>query len=77
MHKHGDSSQPNDIDEWLDQFHIFDIYKILPDIVEMWEMENEQMSVPKKEREIDREMNTALFRFDARNAVFPLPIWIS
>lgn len=48
MHKHGDPSQPNDIDEWLDQFHIFDIYKILPDIVEMWEMENEQMSVPKK-----------------------------
>lgn len=48
MHKHGDPSQPNDIDEWLDQFHIFDIYKILPEIVEMWEMENEQMSVPKK-----------------------------
>ena len=48
MHKHGDPSQPNDIDEWLDQFHIFDIYKILPEIVEMWEMETEQMSVPKK-----------------------------
>lgn len=48
MHKHGDPSQPNDIDEWLDQFHIFDIYKILPEIVEMWKMENEQMSVPKK-----------------------------
>lgn len=48
MHKHGDSSQPDDIDEWLDQFETFDIYEILPEILEMWGIENKQMSVPKK-----------------------------
>ena len=36
MHKHGD------------QFDMFDIYKILPEILEMWNMENKQMSKAKK-----------------------------
>ena len=49
MHKHGDKSQPSDIDEWLEQFETFDIYEILPEILNMWGMENKQMSVPKKE----------------------------
>lgn len=48
MHKHGDSEQPSDIDEWLDQFETFDIYEILPEILEMWGLENQQMSRPKK-----------------------------
>ena len=51
MHKHGDPSQPDDINEWLDQFRVFDIYQILPDIVEMWQVENTQMSTPKKANE--------------------------
>lgn len=49
MHKHGDKAQPSDIDEWLEQFETFDIYEILPEILNMWGMENKQMSVPKKE----------------------------
>lgn len=49
MHKHGDPSQPSDINEWLEQFETFDIYKILPEILEMWGQENKQMSQPKKE----------------------------
>lgn len=48
MHKHGDKEQPNDIDEWLEQFETFDIYEILPQILEMWNIENEQMSKAKK-----------------------------
>lgn len=48
MHKHGDPSQPKDIDEWLDQFETFDIYEVLPEILEMWNNENRQMSEPKK-----------------------------
>lgn len=36
MHKHGDASQPGNIDDWLDQFETFNIYEILPAIVEMW-----------------------------------------
>lgn len=48
MHKHGDPSQPKEINDWLDQFDMFDIYKILPEILDMWNLENKQMSKPKK-----------------------------
>lgn len=48
MHKHGDKNQPDDIDEWLEQFETFDIYQILPEILDMWNMENMQMSHAKK-----------------------------
>lgn len=51
MHKHGDPTQPKDTEEWLEQFEIFDIYEVLPQILEMWEKENHQKSVPKKENE--------------------------
>ena len=50
MHKHGDTTQPDDINEWLDQFETFDIYEILPEIMDMWKAENKQMSVSKKKR---------------------------
>lgn len=33
MAKHGDPSQPDNIEEWLDQFEMFDIYEILPQIL--------------------------------------------
>lgn len=49
MHKHGDPSQPSEIDDWLEQFETFSIYEILPEILEMWNLENKQMSVAKKE----------------------------
>lgn len=48
MHKHGDPSQPTDIDEWLEQFDVFSIYEVLPEILEMWNLENKQTSTPKK-----------------------------
>lgn len=48
MHKHGDKEQPDTIEEWLDQFETFDIYQILPEILEMWNLENRQMSEAKK-----------------------------
>lgn len=48
MHKHGDPSQPSDIDEWLDKFETFDIYQILPDILQMWNLENKTNSKAKK-----------------------------
>lgn len=51
MHKHGDPTQPSEIDEWLEQFETFSIYKVLPEILEMWGLENKQMSVSKKETE--------------------------
>lgn len=48
MHKHGDPKQPDNIDEWLEQFETFDVYEILPELLEMWKKENHQASVPKK-----------------------------
>ena len=51
MHKHGDPTQPSEIDEWLEKFETFSIYKVLPEILEMWGLENKQMSVSKKETE--------------------------
>lgn len=48
MHKHGDPKQPSEIDNWLEQFETFDIYQILPEILKMWNLENETKSKPKK-----------------------------
>lgn len=33
---HADSSIPKTIDEWLDQFDMFSIYQVLPQILELW-----------------------------------------
>ena len=33
---HADSSIPKTIDEWLDQFEMFSIYQVLPEILELW-----------------------------------------
>lgn len=48
MNKHGDPSQPDDIYEWLDQFDTFNIYEILPEILELWNLNNRGTSVSKK-----------------------------
>ncbi len=36
MALHADPSIPNTIDEWLDQFEMFSIYEVLPEILELW-----------------------------------------
>ena len=33
---HADSSIPETIEEWLDQFEMFSIYEVLPEILKMW-----------------------------------------
>ena len=33
---HADSSIPKTIEEWLDQFEMFSIYQVLPQILELW-----------------------------------------
>lgn len=48
MHKHGDSSQPNNVLDWMDQFNMFDIYQVLPEIIKMWQIETFQASQSKK-----------------------------
>ena len=36
MAAHADESVPPTIDEWLDQFGMFSIYEVLPEILELW-----------------------------------------
>ena len=36
MAYHADSTIPKSIDDWLDQFDMFSIYQILPEILELW-----------------------------------------
>ena len=36
MAKHADPEQPDNIDDWLDQFDMFAIYEVLPVILELW-----------------------------------------
>ncbi len=36
MAYHADNTIPSNIDEWLDQFEMFSIYEILPEILELW-----------------------------------------
>jgi hypothetical protein len=36
MAYHADNSIPNNIDDWLDQFEMFSIYEVLPEILELW-----------------------------------------
>ena len=33
---HADPSIPGTIDEWLEQFGMFSIYEVLPEILELW-----------------------------------------
>ena len=36
MAYHADPTIPKTIDEWLDQFEMFSIYEVLPEILELW-----------------------------------------
>lgn len=46
-----DNSIPADPDEWLDEFEMFDIYLILPQIIELWGLNTLQLEEPKKKAE--------------------------
>ena len=48
MAKYADESVPDDINKWLDKFETFDIYTIIPHIIEMWNVENVTTSEAKK-----------------------------
>lgn len=47
MAKHADPSVPDSPDEWLEQFGTFSIYKILPQLIELWGL-NVQTNVQSK-----------------------------
>ena len=46
-----DNTIPSDPDDWLDQFEMFDIYFVLPQLIELWGMNMEQLEQTKKKAE--------------------------
>lgn len=49
MAKHADKDAvPSDPGEWLDTFNTFSIYEVFPQIIELWDLNTETMSTPKK-----------------------------
>lgn len=48
MAKQADPSIPDTPDEWLDDFGMFSIYNILPQLVELWSQSNTATSTSKK-----------------------------
>lgn len=48
MARHANPAIPDSVEEWLDQFEMFSIYEILPEILDMWGMEMHVESESKK-----------------------------
>lgn len=48
MAKQADPTIPDTADEWLDTFEMFSIYVVLPEIVELWRMNELSTSKAKK-----------------------------
>ena len=48
MSRQYDSSIPDTPDEWLDQFATFSIYEILPELLDLWAINNTTIAKPKK-----------------------------
>jgi len=48
MAKHADSSVPDSPDEWLEQFQIFSVYRILPQLLTLWGLNTETQAIAKK-----------------------------
>lgn len=46
-----DHTIPEDPNDWLDGFEMFDIYYVLPQIIELWGLNTEQLENPKKKAE--------------------------
>ena len=50
MAKYADDSIPDTTEEWLDGFNVFSIYFILPQIVELWRLNNQTAVESKKKQ---------------------------
>lgn len=47
MARHYDSTIPSTPEEWLEGFGVFSIYEILPEILSLWDIQQQTASVPK------------------------------
>ena len=50
MAKQADPGVPETPEEWLDEFNMFSIYEVLPQIVKMWKMNEKTTSESKKKQ---------------------------
>ena len=48
MARQFDNTVPDDPDDWLENFHVFSIYEILPEIIQLWQLNQKTTSIPKK-----------------------------
>ena len=48
MAKHADKDVPTDPSEWLEGFSLFSIYEVLPQLIELWEINTQTTVKPKK-----------------------------
>ena len=48
MAKHADDSIPDTAEEWLEEFSVFSIYQVLPEIIELWGLNLQTQSSAKK-----------------------------
>ncbi len=48
MAKHADANLPETAEEWLDEFSVFSIYQVLPEIIELWGLNVQTQSMSKK-----------------------------
>lgn len=61
MAKLADRNIPDTPDEWIDGFETFSIYEVFPQIIDLWNINQETTSISKKLRETTRESNGAIF----------------
>ena len=55
MALHADPTIPPTIDEWLEQFEMFSIYEVLPEILDLWGINLYSESKPEKKSEAPQE----------------------
>lgn len=48
MAKHANPDVPDTPDEWLEEFETFSIYEVMPEILELWNLNQKTTSSPKK-----------------------------
>lgn len=48
MAKHADPTIPDNPDEWLDEFEMFSVYEIMPQLLTLWNISQKTTAVPKK-----------------------------
>ncbi len=48
MAKHADPTLPDTAEDWLDEFSVFSIYQVLPEIIELWGLNLQTQSSSKK-----------------------------